>query len=107
MRLRTLADWVIRRPEALGDLHYVWVAGIEREPDSLQLVLVRKRSWKESLRDLVSPGSTGDLELAMHLDLLEALEVVTDLDEVEAYEILAQVDPQTLERLMQNDGEQP
>jgi predicted Zn-dependent protease with MMP-like domain len=40
----------IPRPERLGDIHYLWVEGVEVGVGSLQLVLVRKRSWKERLK---------------------------------------------------------
>jgi hypothetical protein len=34
----------------LGDVHYLWVSGVEVGPGSLQLVLVRRRGLKERLR---------------------------------------------------------
>ncbi len=56
------AEWVefswhgqgfrIPRPETLGDVHYVWVDGVDVGPGALQLVLLRKRSWKERLKGL-------------------------------------------------------
>jgi hypothetical protein len=45
-------EWRIPKPEVLGDIHYVWVTGLEVGPGSLQLVLVRKRGWKERLKGL-------------------------------------------------------
>lgn len=42
--------WRIPRPEALGDLHYVWVYGVDVGPGVLQLVLLRKKGWKERLK---------------------------------------------------------
>ena len=50
------APWHVPRPEALGDLHYVWVDGVDVGPGSLQLVLVRKRSLKERLKGLAREG---------------------------------------------------
>jgi hypothetical protein len=46
--------WRVPRPETLGDLHYVWIFGVEVGPGALQLVLLRKRRWKERLRGLRS-----------------------------------------------------
>lgn len=43
--------WRIPRPETLGDLHYVWVWGVDVGPGTLQLVLVRKRGWRRLLRE--------------------------------------------------------
>ena len=37
----------VPRPEILGDLHYLWVRGVEVGPGALQIVLVRKRGWRE------------------------------------------------------------
>ncbi|MFC1574923.1 hypothetical protein ACFL3Z_02465 [Gemmatimonadota bacterium] len=45
-------EWHIPRPDRLGDLHYLWVAGPDVGPGSLQLVLIRIRSWKERLKGL-------------------------------------------------------
>lgn len=33
------------RPDTLGDVHFVWVRGVETGYDTLEVVLVRKRSW--------------------------------------------------------------
>lgn len=38
-------DYRIPRPEVLGDVHYVWIHGVVEPPATLELVLVRKRSW--------------------------------------------------------------
>ncbi len=46
----------IPRPETLGDVHYLWVNGVEVGPGTLQLVLIRKRGLKERLRSLTSGG---------------------------------------------------
>jgi hypothetical protein len=40
----------VPRPEVLGDLHYLWVDGVEVGPGALQLVLVRKWGLKERLK---------------------------------------------------------
>lgn len=45
--------WSIPRPEQLGDLHFVLVEGATEPPESLELVLVRRRSWVETLRSLL------------------------------------------------------
>jgi len=46
------ASYRIPRPEQLGDLHYVWLEGVEGAPPALELVLVRRRSWWEDVRRL-------------------------------------------------------
>ncbi len=43
----------IGRPEELGDVHFVFVEGIDDGPGSLELVLVRSRSWWEDTRRLL------------------------------------------------------
>ena len=43
--------WRVRRPERLGDVHYIWIYGLEVGPGSLQLVLLRKKRWKERLEE--------------------------------------------------------
>jgi hypothetical protein len=40
----------VPRPEVLGDVHYLWVDGVEVGPGALQLVLIRKRRIRERLR---------------------------------------------------------
>jgi len=50
----------IPRPDLLGDVHYIWIKGLEVGPGSLQLVLLRKRRWKERVKKL---GGEGTLEL--------------------------------------------
>ena len=42
--------WTIPRPERLGDVHYVLVEGATEPPETLELVLVRRRSWWESVQ---------------------------------------------------------
>ena len=49
-------SWHVPWPETLGDLHYLWVQGLTVGPGSLQLVLIRKRSWVEGLRGLRGDG---------------------------------------------------
>ncbi len=44
----------IPRPERLGDVHFVWIEGADTGPASLELVLVRRRSWWEDVRRLGS-----------------------------------------------------
>jgi hypothetical protein len=46
----------IPRPEELGDIHFVWIAGPDFQDERLELVLVRKRTWAESLKR-VAAGS--------------------------------------------------
>ncbi|MGD2120111.1 MAG: metallopeptidase family protein [Gemmatimonadota bacterium] len=43
--------WRVRRPDRLGDVHYIWIYGLEVGPGSLQLVLLRKKRWKERLEE--------------------------------------------------------
>jgi hypothetical protein len=45
-------EWRIDRPGTLGDIHYVWLTGLDTGPGLLQLVLVRKRPWTERLQHL-------------------------------------------------------
>lgn len=42
----------VPRPGELGDVHFVWVQGIDLEDTTLELVLVRRRSWWEDARRL-------------------------------------------------------
>ena len=39
--------WLVRRPEQLGDIHFVWVHGVTDSPEIIELVLVRHRLWWE------------------------------------------------------------
>lgn len=50
------ASYRIPRPQELGDVHFVWIAGPDFEKERLELVLVRKRTWTESLKR-VAAGS--------------------------------------------------
>lgn len=45
--------WSIPRPDVLGDVHYVWVDGLDIGEGTLQLVLVRRRSWRDALKRLL------------------------------------------------------
>jgi len=58
--------WEINRPDRLGDVHYVWIDGVDGV-SSLQLVLLRKRSVRESLARLIARERIGD-----DLDLWES-----------------------------------
>jgi len=44
--------YAIPRPEALGDVHFVWVHGVDTGAGTMELVLVRKRGWWESMKAL-------------------------------------------------------
>lgn len=44
--------WRIPRPEELGDVHFVWVQGLELGDATLEVVLVRQRTWWEDARRL-------------------------------------------------------
>jgi hypothetical protein len=51
-------DWYgqrfrMRRPDKLGDVHFVWPRGIDTGTETLELVLVRRRSWWEDAKRLV------------------------------------------------------
>jgi predicted Zn-dependent protease with MMP-like domain len=56
------ATYRMRRPEELGDVHYVWVLGDDFEDDPLELVLVRRRSSWESLKRLARKSPPRVLE---------------------------------------------
>lgn len=66
------AEWVdfpwegkryrIPRPDELGDVHFVWVRGVDTGPSTLEVVLVRKRSWWEDVRRLFGSGAPVVLE---------------------------------------------
>ncbi len=47
----------IARPEILGDLHFVWIQGVNTGPATLELVLVRRLGLGERLMRLVSKAS--------------------------------------------------
>ena len=46
-------EYRIPRPERLGDIHYVRLEGVFGAPPTLELVLVRRRSWWEDVKRLV------------------------------------------------------
>ncbi len=50
-------EWSIARPDELGDVHFVWLTGVDDAPPALELVLVRRRSWWEDVKRLF--GSSG------------------------------------------------
>ncbi len=54
--------WRIPRPEELGDVHFVWILGVEEEDATLELVLVRKRTWWESVKRLFGTSEPVVLE---------------------------------------------
>lgn len=54
--------WRIPRPGVLGDVHYVWIDGAPTGGGTIQLVLVRKRSWRDGVRALLA-GPNTDVEL--------------------------------------------
>jgi hypothetical protein len=54
--------WSVPRPDELGDVHYVLVLGVTREPESLELVLVRERSLWQSVTGLFGGGAPEVLE---------------------------------------------
>jgi hypothetical protein len=57
------ARWSIPRPEALGDLHWVWIHGVDAGGGWLQLVLVRERPLLARIRGFFSSGDARGLEL--------------------------------------------
>lgn len=50
------------RPEELGDVHFVWVLGVETGPATLEVVLVRKRRWWEDAKRLFGSSAPDVLE---------------------------------------------
>ena len=48
------ADYDVRVPEELGDLHFVLLEGIVAPPPWFELVLVRRRGWLDGARRLFS-----------------------------------------------------
>jgi hypothetical protein len=44
----------IPRPEELGDVHFVWAHGVVAPPFTLELVLVRRRSWWQEAKRMVA-----------------------------------------------------
>jgi hypothetical protein len=48
----------IAKPAELGDVHFVWLEGLEGATGSVELVLVRRRGWWEGLRGIFGgPGA--------------------------------------------------
>ncbi|MSR35512.1 MAG: hypothetical protein EXR95_02545 [Gemmatimonadetes bacterium] len=48
--------WTIPRPDRLGDVHFILVDGATEPPETLELVLVRRRSWWQSIRGALGAG---------------------------------------------------
>lgn len=51
-------DWYgerfrVPKPEALGDVHFVWPRGLDKGSETLELVLVRRRGWWEDAKRLI------------------------------------------------------
>ncbi len=44
------ATYRIPAPGELGDVHFIWIDGVEAGPGALQLVLLRKRPWWETFK---------------------------------------------------------
>jgi len=63
------AVYRVPRPETLGDIHYLWVTGLEVGPGALQLVLIRKRGLKERLK---GAGEGRELDLRESQGVAEA-----------------------------------
>jgi hypothetical protein len=55
--------WAIPRPEELGDIHWVWIHGVDAGGGWLQLVLVRERPMMERLRRFFRPPEDRATEL--------------------------------------------
>jgi len=55
-------NWFVRRPDRLGDVHFVWVHGVVEPPEILELVLVRRRSWWEILIGFLRTARTEVIE---------------------------------------------
>ncbi len=64
--------WSIARPGELGDIHYVWITGLDSDDVSLQLVLVRDQSIWERLGRLIKRAP---------LDLIESEAEAVALDD--------------------------
>ncbi len=46
-------QWKVRRPDRLGDVHFLQVDGVTQQPIEFNLVIVRSRSALEWIRDLL------------------------------------------------------
>ena len=47
----------VQKPERLGDIHFVLVEGLELDDETVEIVLVRRRTWWQEVKRAV--GSTG------------------------------------------------
>lgn len=56
------ARYRVPRPQRLGDVHFVLVHGVSTDGGVLELVLVRRRPWREALRRLLRPAEPEVLE---------------------------------------------
>ena len=54
--------WVVRRPQQVGDVHFVRVHGVVEPPEIFELVLVRRRSWWEILIGFLRTARTEVIE---------------------------------------------
>jgi hypothetical protein len=52
----------VPKPDDLGDVHYVWVHGVLEPPHTLELVLLRRRSWWEDVKRLAGAARPRVLE---------------------------------------------
>jgi hypothetical protein len=52
----------IPRPAELGDVHFVWIEGPGFEDERLELVLLRRRTWGESLKRFAAASEAVVLE---------------------------------------------
>lgn len=66
--------WRIPRPERLGDLHFVLVDGATEPPETLEVVLVRRRRWWESVRRALGAARPEVLESDAAAELSPASE---------------------------------
>jgi len=55
-------SYEIPAPSRLGDVHFVWVRGVEVGPGALEVVLVRRRGWRGGVRALLRRESLEVLE---------------------------------------------
>ncbi|MEQ9569314.1 MAG: metallopeptidase family protein [Longimicrobiales bacterium] len=54
--------WAIPRPPEQGDLHFVWVEGVDEAPPALEVVLVRRLRWWEEAKRLFGASRPRVLE---------------------------------------------
>ena len=52
----------VARPAELGDLHFVWIRDVADGPRSLEVVLVRRRTWWESVKRMAGASRPVVLE---------------------------------------------